>query len=127
MLLMLLTLATLIPDPGTNTQEYIKDGLNAVAARNWTYVAAIVLIGVVAAAKAWGTKLLPFLKTGKGAWLFTVVLSSLAGLGAGLGAGTVHGFMDVVSLLLTGAFVGAGATGLYRGGQMMKKVEDPPK
>lgn len=104
------------PDPGNDLQGFLREIFTAVQAGNWKYVAALAIIAAVFAVRKWGSKLVPALAKGKWAWATTVLIGALGALGNALAAGApLGGFVGVLSILGSGAFVGAGAAGLFKG------------
>lgn len=112
------------PDPGSDLQGFLREIFESVQNHNWKYLAALGVIAVVFAMRKWGVKLVPALAKGRWAWTLAILVGALGALGNALAAGTpLGGAIGVLSILGSGAFVGASAAGLWKGVSEWSKSE----
>jgi hypothetical protein len=105
-----LSLAQVPPDPEASVAEFAAAIYQAFSAKNWGVLVALALIGLVAIARKYGSKALPFLGTDRGGAL----LSLLGGFGLSVfAAATAAGAHSVLQVIGSGLLMTITASGTY--------------
>jgi hypothetical protein len=98
---------------------------DAIRDSNWKLAAAVGVLVLVMVTRKWGSKLVPWLSTGKGAFVSAVAMGGAGALAAGYVSGApIGGLSGGTSLVINGVITGLTAAGLYSGGA--KLIEKKP-
>lgn len=96
-----------IPSPDDDPGAFVSSVLNAAKAGQWRLLAGFLLVGLVWAARKWGSGAVPWLKTDRGGAALVLVLALLGGIATTLLSGQAFAWGLLVNSLSM-AFTAAG-------------------
>ena len=109
-----------IPSPTEDLGAFAGGLLDAVGNSEWRIVGALVLMGLVALTRRYGTRF--GLGSGRAAFVTAVALGAALSVSGGLASGVaMGGIIGVLKLIINGAITGFAASGIYSG---VKKLSE---
>jgi hypothetical protein len=115
-----------LPSPDGNPQDFFAHVFAAFNDRNWRYLAALTVIGVVYVVRRSLAAKITALQHGRWAWTLAVAGTAVTALAAHLASQRpVGGVTGIASALLSGAFVGLAGAGVVKGAYEWRKPEQP--
>lgn len=109
-----------IPDPGTDPGGFFQSMVSAAKAGQWRLLAACFLVGLVWAARKWGSRFVPWLKTDRGGAVLVLCASLLLSVSTWLSGG---GDLDL-GLLFDALAMACTAAGAYSMSRRLTKPKD---
>jgi hypothetical protein len=105
------TAADVVKDVGDDPAGFAKDTYDAVKSGQWWLLASLIVIALTWAARKWGAKLVPWLKTDRGGTVLAFAVAFLGGLAHAVAAEGSPSW----EMLQTSLKVALGAVGGYTG------------
>ena len=116
------TPAAAAPDPESDLVGYAVSLYKAVQGRQWVLLVALLVVGLVAAARRFGVRWIPWLATKAGG----IVLALVGGVAGTLALALGTGGAFSASLIVDGIVAGLTAAGLYDARKLVKRQARAP-